>query len=698
MQHPEHLAQFASLFNRRDITRFMSAPWLVSSFDSRVWLYNFKYKKDQTLDWGVRLYDGSLLTDEKNADLLKALRAWLIVSTQNSGSQRHSNSMHAQAADFRRTLTLIDHILQNGEALELCEGGLGSLTYDEMRGILAQVGTSSIVSNSTYDWNRKLKEFCLSLLEQSDAGEIGQALQAHPYLSVITPEQLETNELDIPLALVPQVRAALFVKKLYHSIPTGGYNVNSVKISQQLYSNTLAGSWRLKPMHRILGFIKYEDRFTRELEGVPVTSTNRDRMTKRDLTLYKTCFVALQKLNQTGLILPSAEDLRKLAIYKVTGSQMGRFKNVPTDIIFKAVRDAIELHLEHGADLLQSYVNVAKHALKRQINITSIPHKKLISLLEPAIAELGVSQLGISARSLGKTPTEERKQGKAIYFSRLRDNAGLLELIGVYFGAIQIVVGATMAKRGTELRGLDPKVCLSKDQKWLIAPLAKSSKGRKGLRSTNARPIDPLAAEMISTVISFQQELLNCEYITETLPLFSSPGVFGMSSLTPCDIYLYYKNIDLFCDYFQVGLDSQGRRYYLRQHQLRRFFALVFLNCGYGSSVAVLQWMFGHGDPAHIWNYITEELPGKELRNTLAQALGERMASGGATHFTDIIDLIEGQFGTRNVSVMDAEKLAGYFDFLMETGELELTPEFLQNDTGYQVEILAVLRKKNELE
>jgi hypothetical protein len=698
MQHPEHLAQFASLFNRHGITQFMSAPWLVCNFESKVWLYNFNYKKDQTLDWEIRLYDGSMLTDEKNSDLLKAFRAWLIAATQNSGSHRHSNSMHAQAADFRRTLTLIDHILQNGEALELCTQGLGCLTYDEMRGILEQVGTNSFVANSTYDWNRKLKEFCLSLLQQSDAEQISKTLEAHPYLSVITPIQLETQELDIPLELIPQVRAALFVKKLYHKIPTGGYNVNSVKISLQLYSNTLAGKWRLKPMHRILGFIKYEDRFTRELEGVPVTSTNRDRMTRRDLVLYRTCFAALKKLIQVGLILPSSDDLRKIAMFKVTGAQIGRFTNVPTDVIFKAMRSAIELHLVHGADLLQSYINVAKHALKRQINITSISHKKLVSLLEPSIAKLGVSQLGISARSLGQTPDDERKQSKDIYFSRLRGNAGLLELIGIYFGAIQIVVGATMAKRGSELRSLDPTSCLSKDHKWLIAPLAKSSRGIKGLRSTNARPIDPLAAGMISSIISFQQDLLNCGYISHSLPLFSSPGVFGISSLTPCDVYLYYKNIDLFCDYFQVGLDSQGRRYYFRQHQLRRFFALVFLNCGYGASIAFLQWMFGHSDPAHIWNYITEELPGKELRNTLAQALSERLASGGATQFTDIMDLIEGQFGTRNVSVMDAEKLAGYLDFLMETGELELTPEFLQNDEGYQVEILAIVRKKNELE
>jgi hypothetical protein len=231
----------------------------------------------------------------------------------------------------------------------------------------------------------------------------------------------------------------------------------------------------------------------------------------------------------------------------------------------------------------------------------------------------------------------------------------------------------------------------------LIARIAKSSRGLKGLRARNARPIDPLAAEMVQTLIDFQKELIEIGFIDHHLPLFSSPGVIGTSSLTPCDVYLYYKNIDLFCDYFEVERDGQGRRYYIRQHQLRRFFALVFLHCGYGANAGILQWMFGHTDPAHIWNYITEELPGKELRNTLAQAVSEQMTTGGTTHYTDVIDLIEGKFGTRNVSVMDPEKLAGYFDFLMESGQMTMEPIFLESDTGFRVEILVVLRKQDEL-
>lgn len=698
MQYPEHLAQFASLFNRRDINRFISAPWLISAFDAPIWRYNFGYKADQELDWNIQLYDGSLLIDPKNSKLLKALRCWLIASTQNAASHQHTNSMGAQAADFRRTITLIDHILQRGADLELCTHGLSMLTYDDMTDILEQVGTSSHIAESTYDWNRNLTDFCRRLVKTSDPADIKTTLKDHPYLSVINPLQLEDNELDISLEDIPKVRAALFIKKLYHQIPTGGLNVNSAKISAQIYENTLAGKKRLKPMHRILGYVQHNDRFTRELNGVPVTTTNRDRMTRRDLVLYRTSFTALQKLSRFDLCIPSSEDLRSIALYKVSGSKMGRFKNVPTDIIFKSIRNAIEFHVDYGQHILKSYVNLAKYTVEHQVSLTSVPDETVIALIEPEIAELGVRQLGISTRSPGKAPNAKRKQKKDFYFRRLRNNEGLLELLAVYFASVQIVVGGTMAKRGVELRGLIPSTCLSEDMKWLIAPIAKSTRGRKGLRSTNARPIDPLAAEMIQGIAKFQEKLLDIGYVEKALPLFSSPGLLGVTSLIPCDVYLYYKNIDLFCDYFQVDVDAQGRRYYLRQHQLRRFFALVFLNSGYGASIELLQWMFGHSDPYHIWNYITEELPGKELRNTLAQAMSEQMASRGASEYTDIIDLIEDHFGTRIVSVMDTEKLSGWLDFLMEGGELKLEPVFLENDSGYRVELLTIVRKKHELE
>ncbi|MFP3670657.1 hypothetical protein SB717_36850, partial [Priestia sp. SIMBA_032] len=86
---------------------------------------------------------------------------------------------------------------------------------------------------------------------------------------------------------------------------------------------------------------------------------------------------------------------------------------------------------EHGPKLLQSYVNIAKYSSKNSVSITSISDETIVSLLEPSIAQAGVSQLRLSTRSAGTEPGSEIKESKDIYFTRLRNKKGLLELIAV---------------------------------------------------------------------------------------------------------------------------------------------------------------------------------------------------------------------------------------------------------------------------
>ena len=62
-----------------------------------------------------------------------------------------------------------------------------------------------------------------------------------------------------------------------------------------------------------------------------------------------------------------------------------------------------------------------------------------------------------------------------------------------------------------------------------------------------------------------------------------------------------------------------------------------------------------------------------------------------------MVDLIEAKFGTRNVSLMDAEQLAEYFDFLMESDQMTMEPVFLESDNGLRVDILVVVRKQDEM-
>ncbi len=70
------------------------------------------------------------------------------------------------------------------------------------------------------------------------------------------------------------------------------------------------------------------------------------------------------------------------------------------------------------------------------------------------------------------------------------------------------------------------------------------------------------------------------------------------------------------------------------------------------------------------------------------------MASKGSTHYSDLIELINATFGTKNVPIMDSEELTGYLEYLMDGGQLSLEPVFLEDDKGFKVEILAIVRIK----
>ncbi len=85
------------------------------------------------------------------------------------------------------------------------------------------------------------------------------------------------------------------------------------------------------------------------------------------------------------------------------------------------------------------------------------------------------------------------------------------------------------------------------------------------------------------------------------------------------------RNLNLFCDYFETKTveirSDHMHRYYIRQHQLRRFFAMAFFwGSGY-DGLDTLRWFLGHTDAEHLWHYITENTPGVVLRGVKAETI-----------------------------------------------------------------------------
>jgi len=175
--------------------------------------------------------------------------------------------------------------------------------------------------------------------------------------------------------------------------------------------------------------------------------------------------------------------------------------------------------------------------------------------------------------------------------------------------------------------------------------------------------------------------------LEEPTRLFSYPGWKGSPALVGSTTASVSRSLDYFCDYFETPLNVHGQRYYIRQHQLRRFFAMLFF---WGSSfegLDALRWFLGHTDSEHLYNYITEATPGAVLRGIKAHYASERLQADSDAS-AELAALVYEHFGTREFSVLDSQELSEYVEELMIEGRVSVEPEFIRTSEGVEHRVL----------
>lgn len=669
--------------------KFTKAPWLLSEFEEPVWVYNFNFKNNMTLSWGVELHDGSSLLESKNRPLLTIFKHWLIVATQNKGrSNVHTTALRSQCARFNSTLHNIDYMLLNSKSLELADCGVAGLSENDLMTMINTISSSNKIAEGVYGWADRLSEFCIEILKLTPAEAINEILMSMPALSVITDEQREDNSLSLPLEMVPSIRACLFLNDYYSFNSKKGYNVNSKKINQSIYKNTIAGVGSQKPSHLILSYSLNDEVYVREFPGVPVKTAQHVRMSKKMLRDYQLSIISLKRLAGLGLQLPPFNVLDSALQSTGDGGEQGRFRSVPADVIFSSFRHAIEFHKKFGRELISSYCRMASYCVRENKKFHNLSEDEFLNCMDALLIQAGVRKLGLSCRR-GEFPEWIKEQGndKSRYFTLLRSNTGFLEMLAIYYGAVEVVVGLLMARRCSELRDLDVDTCLDDTKSWLFILNRKSAKSVGATKQLIARPIDPVAADMIFQLITLHKELRKIGFLDDGNPLFSVPALKGTTSFILPDVEIYYRNIDLFQDYIQSNLDSNGRRYYLRQHQMRRFFALLFFNCSNFGGIETLRWMLGHSDIEHLYNYITETVPGAELRGSKADFMFDNLEK-----YAELSGLLEKRYGTSTFNVSESERVTRYLEELLDSGDVEMEPDFIEDENGKHMRVVVVVR------
>ena len=682
---PEELAFLSEMMGNR-ATQYREAKWLTSAFDADLWHCEIGKDYKFKIDFRVKLDDGSLLTEPRHSHLLDTFKCWLCVQTHldATGGSRYGDGTYQQR--LRQVLYLIDYFLLNSAHFGLAANGIQTVTENDLRGLLFELSTSNRVANSVYKWSERLQSYLRQQIDGVGDQQLRSLLEIKPLLGSPICDQ-EDRLLELTDGEVIRARVWLWANGFYMYEKQYGYFYapSTGKLATIIYKDTLGGKFK-KPSPLEFGLMP-ANRFKREYQAVSVQTHLEERLSEKALFSYRSRLRSLGLLSKTGISIPThaLSAIDDKAVHQALNLKTtGRYRTLPPGIVLSLLRNSIEFSLEFGDEIVGACISLIGAARLEGVSIQQYSANHDITPLIPVkLREHGVTAWSLERQSGGTQGIEN--SGPVIrYFKQFRANNGLWELLRVLFGAVQICVGALMARRQGELLDLVAGQCLDASKTRLVFFNRKS--GVLGMREKEARPIPKIAVQMILQLERLQDGFIKQGYMKDNTYLFAYPSLVedGFVALSPIQ---FNESMDFFCDYFETPLDSKGHRYYIRQHQLRRFFAMLFF---WGSSFGgmdTLRWFLGHTDIKHLYHYITESTTGDVLRSVKADYAGQVLKQQ-PTEAPDLAELVQKHFGTDNFSVLDSDELDEYVEELMIEGRVEIEPEFFEASEGNGYRIL----------
>lgn len=665
------------------------ADWLLSDFNSSVWICKFEVSNSTELNWDKPLYNGTLLTSQQNASLLEMLKCWIIIATTKD-SLLNTTSENVYKI-FLSTIHLINYLLLNGKRLKIATHGLNAVTSSEITHILTTLTTKNLF-DGIYDFNRKFKHFLSRLRIQTNFSTIKEIINNTSDIQKIDNKQLSLLEkhphLFPNIKSVVEARALLMANDLYSNPQTSASyrkSIDKKSVLQNIFPNCV--KLPDTKTSQLIQLLKFSPKpfYLQEFPVAPIkTSKNLPYLTIDSYWNFRSAFQALNKLRPHDFKVPPSSAFKQLESFSPDLAPLGRFTTIPSNILFDIIKNSIEFHLQYSEPIVQSIIKLVSH---KAPNTKTVWTEDFVQELHPSLLKIGVKRWSLrkykSRPQKGITNTE----CQILFFKKLRQNEGLHELLRIYIGCCQTVIGVLMARRVSELRGIKTSQALDNSGKYLIFNNRKSGLG--SLNDQEARPIDDLAFQMIQQL----QRIYTAAGEPDT-PLFSVPSEANINKLVSCNV-TYNQTFNLVCDYFEVPLDSKQRRYYIRQHQLRRFFAILFFYGHNGGKLETLQWFLGHSDPKHIYHYISDNTPGAILNGAKASFVAESMQIRKTAN-KNLEDFIESNFGSKQISVCDSEELEIILEDLLETGKITIEPHFFQTHKGQSYKILVKITETNQ--
>ena len=621
----------------KEETKYERITFFNSEFEENIWYFSFKYEK--VIDFNILLQDNSLLTDKKNYKTLYTLKSLILEFLLHE--EMHLNAEGTITQGLNAFLHFIGLLNAKDKEQSFSRYGFQALTKDK----IMEVFQSRLENNDlffAYDGFEKLNDF----LVKNDLNK----------------EDYKENDI---------IKIKEFVKN------------NNINLQSEIFKH------RFIPIQislkRVLLNSENETRHRTEYKGIFRNKSNLDSDSTepvlRNFMKVILIFKKMHKIKEKDLHLPFEDDLDYILNYNFNYKNIKHFETYPIKTIFKTFEKALDFHFKYGKDLVDTYLEFLKK-LDSKINEQHTDKKPIVEINNDTINSMVKNSLKGELKSMGieKFLLDSDEE----YFKNLRSNKSLYSLLKVYYGCAQFIVGALMARRQSEINSMEMN-CFDETNLQLNFRKSKSYQHSFGIRDYISLPAPEIVIEIVKNLNRIT-ERFECE--DNEKKLFFAPRAYNPFFPLKCKKTIY-ENLDNMFDYFEIDL-IDGKRPYVRQHQLRRFFAMAFFWSKGFKSIDTLRWFLGHTNAEHVYNYIKENTQGEVLNNVKAQYISENIKD-----YKNLEEIFKKKYNIENYNLIEKNDLAEYINSMLEDNLIEVEPEFIENDEGQKFEIIIKV-KNNE--
>ncbi|MGU2064695.1 hypothetical protein ACSEVO_24440 [Pseudomonas aeruginosa] len=658
-------------------------------FDSDVWMLRFSEKSsvpDKEINFNIKLYDGSMLTDKVNCELLLVFKGLLVFSLLprfNGGQLLVGATLYYK---LLRVLHFIDWLLLNGERFEITRYKFGLISKRNIQEFLFGVSVGR-VWESVYGFTSKLKEWIVKGSAILDSVEYQRLVKKQPALLQVLPEQDWALDLDLETLL--RGRAWLY-KSGYYKKKSGRLYFNASKFIKSLYAGTLHGQ-SIAPL--LVPEFVLEDAYFREFEGVPVRKYFELGYSKAVESQYSVLIANVAAVNSEICDSGMSVDISEARVSDLQAMEVpekcreGRYRSVPSTVLMGVLRSSIEFYIKFSGEIFDAIkscvISPSREFDRLEVN-SRVPSK------------LGNDLIQLSGW------TQRNTLGVPFNYELFRSAPGLCELYAVLVGVATYIIGMTMARRQGELVSLRSEDCLEPAKNpyfpennaceyFMAFDLLKSGSSDRREKVRRAAPL--MVAKVLWDFKQFKHFLIENDRLrlVGNKQLFQILNVFSLD-FSPLSSTRHNECLDQMCDFFQTAtvVEDGGRlkRYYIRQHQLRRFWAQVFFWMRGSDSLETLSLFLGHTDPEMVYRYVMEELPGSMILDAKHERIVDavRNKDESVENIYVLLELLYEKFLAQRIYIKTEAEAVLDLQYSVRNELIKIVPDFDEFCSGVQAE------------